>query len=65
MSSKIFCHQIILRLKCVRLDLGGLKAVEGRAVGIVDILGVRSEHLTALLAEGRGEVGRLELSVGS
>ena len=49
----------------MRLDLGGLKAVEGRAVGIVDILGVMSEHLPALLAERRGEIRRLELRVCS
>ena len=60
-----------MRLKYARLHLGGLKAVKGRAVGIVDILGVRgvrgvlAEHLPALLAKRRGEIGRLELSVGS
>ena len=45
--------------------------MKGGAVGIVDILGVRgvrgvlAEHLPALLAKRRGEIGRLELSVGS
>ena len=45
--------------------------MKGGGVGIVDILGdpsdliVVAEHLPALLAEGRREVGRLELRVGS
>ena len=44
--------------------------MKGGGVGIVDILGdpgdliVVAEHLPALLAEGRREVGRLELRVG-
>ena len=46
-------------------NLSGLKAVKGLAVGVV--LGVvrDSEHVGALLGEGRREVRRLELRVTS
>ena len=49
------------------LDLGSLKAVKGGGVGVVHVLRVMadSEHLPALLVEGRREVGRLELRVTS